>query len=139
MTARADIDERIVILAPSAHDAPVAAHVLAQAGFTCALARDLPELRRLLDEGAAAALVAEEALVPATTHLLTDFVRQQEPWSDLPLILLTDDAGVHRRPLPTTEALAPFGNVTLLPRPFQVITLVSAVAAALRARRRQYD
>jgi PAS domain S-box-containing protein len=137
--ARAQIEERVVVLAPSAHDGPVTAGVLARAGFRCVLARDLAELGRLLEEGAAAALVAEEALVPAAVHDFTELLGRQEPWSDLPVILLMGAGPAGGRRLSSVEALAPFGNVTLLDRPFEVITLVSVVSAALRARRRQYQ
>ncbi len=138
MTSRAQIEERIVVLAPSAHDGPVAAGVLARAGFNCVLARDLSELCRLLEEGAAAALVAEEALVSAAAHLFIEVLGRQEPWSDVPVIFLMRGGRARAHRLSSVEGLAPFGNVTLLDRPFEVITLVSAVSAALRARRRQY-
>jgi PAS domain S-box-containing protein len=134
----ARLEERIVVLAPSAHDGSVATNVLARAGFTCAIARDATELCRLLEEGAAAALVAEEALTPDAAHLLGELVRRQEPWSDLPIILFMSGRAARAGRLSTIEVLAPFGNVTLLDRPLEVITLVSAVRAAHRARLRQY-
>ena len=107
------------MLAPSAHDGPVAADVLARAGFACVLVRDVPELCLLLEEGAAAALVAEEALSPAAARRFSKLLQRQEPWSDLPVILFTAGAAGRVRRLSTVEAIAPFGNVTLLDRPFE--------------------
>ena len=65
-------------------------------------------------------------------------LRAQPPWSDLPLLILTsgskaDDA--HRRILNLFGLNA---NVTFLRRPLRGLTLVSAVQAALRARRHQF-
>ena len=60
-------------------------------------------------------------------------------WSDLPLIVTTSGGeatvGSRRR----LNILGPLGNFSLLERPLRTVTLVSAVQAALRARRRQYQ
>jgi PAS domain S-box-containing protein len=132
------IERRIALLAPTARDGPITARVLEKAGFDCVLARDGSDLARLLEEGAAAALVAYEALAAGAAQPLTRFLQGQEPWSDLPILILTTAATRREGRLATAESLAPFGNVTLLDRPIEVITLVSAVRAASRARRRQY-
>jgi PAS domain S-box-containing protein len=131
------LEERVVVLAPSANDGPVTARVLAKAGMDCVLASDGADLCRVLGEGAAAALLSEEALDDTTTRALGELLRTQPPWSDLPVLILTT-AALRARRLTTAESLEPLGNVTLLDRPLEVITLVSAVRAALRARRRQY-
>ncbi len=131
-------DERVVVLAPSAHDGPVTAGILAQAGIEPVLVRDGAELCDAVEAGAAAVLIAEEALVPDAVRRLTELLGRQEPWSDLPVILFTSRGGASAGRLSTIESIAPFGNVALLDRPVGIITLVSAVRAALRARRRQY-
>ncbi len=62
----------------------------------------------------------------------------QPAWSDLPLILFSavgmEDVAYGRH----AAQLARLGNVTLLERPAQPRTLLTAVASALRARKRQY-
>jgi len=61
---------------------------------------------------------------------------QQPPWSEPPILLLSErgaDSPV------VTEALESLGNVTVLERPTRVPTLVSAVHSALRSRNRQYQ
>jgi two-component system CheB/CheR fusion protein len=130
------LDDRVVVLAPSAHDGPITAGLLAMEGFDCAIVADAEELCTALGEGAAVALVAHEALPPPAAGALAALLSAQEPWSDLPLILFTA-RGRSALP-PGLAALAASGNVTLLERPVERITLFSAVRAALRARRRQY-
>jgi signal transduction histidine kinase/ActR/RegA family two-component response regulator len=133
-----DRSERVVVLAPSARDAPLTVGLLARAGIEAVVACGADELCRLLVEGAGAALVAEEALTPAAVRRLSDVLERQEPWSDLPIVVFAGPGATIQARRPTLETLAPLGNLTLLERPVQVIALVSATRAALRQRRRQY-
>jgi two-component system, sensor histidine kinase len=130
-----DPAERIVICAPLAQDGPLTARILRKAGLDCVLAVDVDALCSLVQEGAAAVLVAREALAPAPARRLADLLARQAPWSDLPIIIFARSQGPSWT---SAEAYASLGNVTFLDRPVQVATLVVAVRAALRARRRQY-
>jgi signal transduction histidine kinase/ActR/RegA family two-component response regulator len=79
--------------------------------------------------------IADEALQPHTTAGLLEILAGQPPWSDLPLLVFTrGESSEH-----ILELLAPLGNATILERPVRLSTLASAVKAALRARRRQYE
>ena len=129
-------EESVLILAPTAKDAALCRAVLAQAGVECALSRDLPELCAGIDTGAGAGVLSEEALTIHGLELLRLSVRRQPAWSDFPLIVLTQEGADSEMVLRTLETL---GNVTLLERPVRVPALVSAVRAALRGRRRQYQ
>jgi PAS domain S-box-containing protein len=81
--------------------------------------------------------MAEEALFGASAEALGGWVSGQQPWSDMPFVLLTSH---DHRPAPARERLLQaLGNVSLLERPVGALTLVSAVRAAVRARRRQYE
>jgi two-component system CheB/CheR fusion protein len=131
-------DERIVVLAPTARDGPLTAEFLAKVGFECVVARDMDDLCRLVQGGAAAVFVAEEALAPPATAALAALLARQEPWSDLPVVIFVGKGARIGVATPTLDTLAPYGNVTLIERPVQIITLLSAARAALRARRRQY-
>jgi signal transduction histidine kinase/CheY-like chemotaxis protein len=91
-----------------------------------------------MESGVAAVVIAEEALTPAAARRFTDFLNSQEPWSDLPIIVFTDPGVARRTFLATLKTLEPLGNVTLLNRPVDLVTVVSAARGALRARRRQY-
>ena len=134
-------DERILILAPSRRDAPTVAAVLAQAGLATDTCRDLAELCRALDDGAGAALIAEEAVArPEARNVLRACLERQPPWSEPPVVLVSagGSRGVpgFRR---SSEHFSDFGNLMLLERPLRSATLVSAMRSALRARRRQHQ
>src|SRR5215470_479955 len=86
-------------------------------------------------QGAAALLLATEVLDRPALEGLSSLLEAQEPWSDLPVVLLTGRGGGGEPPRETLSAL---GNVTLLERPLEILTLVSALRAAVRTRQRQY-
>src|SRR6185437_8854625 len=131
--------ERVIVLAPIGRDGPTAAALLRETGIAAEVCTGLTELRHRLEQGAGAALVAEEAFYREPIEVLVDWVAAQPSWSDFPFVVLTSGRGtvpVHTRRLRLLEALR---NVSLLERPVETVTLVSAVHAALRARRRQYE
>src|SRR5262249_42514643 len=88
----------------------------------------------LLEAGAGAVLLGEEAVGLGEDSPLDAYLRRQPPWSDLPVLVLArtgaDSAIVAR-------AMDRLGNVTVLERPTRIAALVSAVRSALRARQRQ--
>jgi signal transduction histidine kinase/ActR/RegA family two-component response regulator len=131
-------EDRILVLAPTGRDASLACEILKKAGLESLACSDETELCRQIDEGAAVAVLAEEALHPWTVHALLGALGRQGPWSDLPLIVFTrgQRSGSGENVL---ETLGPLGNATILERPVRVSTLVSAVKAGMRARRRQYE
>jgi signal transduction histidine kinase/ActR/RegA family two-component response regulator len=129
-------EERVLVLAPTGRDALLACDLLTQAGLESVACSDEAELCRGIEEGAAVAVLAEEALHPWTVHALLGALSRQGPWSDLPLIVFTRG---QRSSESVLEALGPLGNATILERPVRVSTLVSAVKAGMRARHRQYE
>src|SRR5689334_19981156 len=129
-------EDRILVLAPTGRDALLACNLLTQAGLQSLACSDEAELCRGIEEGAAVAVLAEEALHPWTIHSLLGALSRQGPWSDLPLIVFTRG---QRSSVSVLETLGPLGNATILERPVRVSTLVSAVKAGMRARRRQYE
>jgi signal transduction histidine kinase/CheY-like chemotaxis protein len=137
MTPASVHEQRVLILAPRGRDAEVIQEVLVQEGFPCAAQAAVDELLAGMRSGAAAAIIAEEALDASGLDRLAAALREQEPWSDFPLILLVSrpvglaGSGVRAR-------LGELGNVILLERPLNVQTLRSAAASALRGRGRQY-
>ncbi|WP_264048276.1 PAS domain-containing hybrid sensor histidine kinase/response regulator [Methylobacterium flocculans] len=138
MTALTDIESRILILAPRGRDAGVIEQLLAKRGTPACICLDVATWVGELRNGAAATIVTEEALVEADTVTLDDWVNHQPPWSDFPFVMLaTRQAG--RRPARAAALIERLGNVVLLERPINAETLASAVASALRVRRRQYQ
>jgi signal transduction histidine kinase/CheY-like chemotaxis protein len=128
---------RVLIHAPRGRDAAVVQNVLGAAhkGVVCG---EPAQLLECLHEGAAAAILTEEALGDATlVQALAAWLSAQPSWSDFPFIVLaTKQPG--RRSAEAIETLHSLGNVILLERPLNAETLLSAADAAVRARRRQY-
>jgi signal transduction histidine kinase len=139
MTPRDDPRYRVVVLAPVGRDAELATSLLAREGVQAAACPGVAELHAALGEQAGAALIAEEALSDGGLDLLCRWVGSQPSWSDFPFLVLTGGGGSTDRTVKAWERLSKLGNITLLERPLRSATLVSAVSAALRARRRQYE
>ncbi|HYG61140.1 MAG TPA: ATP-binding protein [Thermoanaerobaculia bacterium] len=128
-------EERILILAPTGRDAALACQILGQQGLSAHACASEQELFREIDAGAGLVILAEEALLPWTVNGLREALKKQEPWSDLPLVVFSRGGDS----LNVLETLGPLSNATILERPVRVSSLASAVQAALRARRRQYE
>ncbi|MGB9111056.1 MAG: HAMP domain-containing sensor histidine kinase, partial [Telluria sp.] len=131
----ADLEYRILIHAPLGKDARLIAELFGRAGIDCGVCAQLGELVEELGRGAGALLVADEAITPEFLRAVGQVIEHQQGWSDLPVLIMsrrqaTSPGLQHRYPA--------LGNVSLLERPAQGVTLVSAAQSALRARRRQY-
>jgi len=128
-------EETVLILAPRGREGALARDLLEAEAVSAFVCGDLPELcERLPSSGAG--LVTEEAL---GLHFdrLARALRDQPPWSDFPLVVFRSggpDSAGH-----LLEMLEYLGNVTLLDRPVRKLNLATAILAALRARRRQYE
>jgi signal transduction histidine kinase/ActR/RegA family two-component response regulator len=142
-------DELVLVLAPTGRDGPLCCNVLYdRAGLGTQACRDIDEVCAHIARGAGACIIAEEALDVVSARRLIDGLGGQLPWSDLPVIVLAGpedaipivpgnaSAGARGVPL---AVLRQRGNVTVLDRPLRIVTLVTTVQAALRARRRQYE
>jgi len=132
----AELEARVLILAPFGRDAQVVADVVARLAPVHAVATP-PELLEALDRGAAAAVVTEEAFLVTPGSPMDAWLRRQPPWSDFPFVVLTSRR-TGRRPANAATSLHLLGNVILLERPLSPDTLQTAVEAAVRARGRQY-
>ncbi len=132
-------DERVLILAPIGQDAPLIREQLAGAGLDACICRDLAELGDAILEGAAAALIAEEALDEQGVDRLLQVLSAQPAWSDFPIAMLGATDAYEEANGHLFRTLAESANVTLLERPLRVVTLVMTAQAAVRARRRQYE
>ncbi len=129
----------VLIVAPVGRDASLAAAALTEAGFESFICHSLGELTDRLNENAGAVLLAKEGLTENEFPRFQAGIAQQPPWSDLPLLVLTNSGAVEDASLRLLNLLGPVANVTLIERPMRSITLVSAVRVALRARRRQFE
>ncbi|HEX4194333.1 MAG TPA: ATP-binding protein [Stellaceae bacterium] len=132
------VNERVLILAPAGRDAPLVQGILQRAGVDSLVCEQLDHVCDALEAGAAAVLIAEEALLESDSRRLLSWVRAQESWSDLPFVVLLERGGRGREKADIIF-LNSSANMTLLERPISAATLVSTLQAALRARRRQYE
>ena len=129
------LEERVLVLAPTARDALISQDVLKAAHVPHFICNSIKEVCREAERGAGAALVTAETVLADKEGRLAGWLRTQQPWSDFPLIVLTPPGAEATKPLQTLEAI---GHMVLMKRPVQVSTLVSAVRSALRDRVRQY-
>lgn len=127
-------DGPVLVLAPFGRDARVVCSALRDVGIQALEQSGLSELVANLND-AAAAVVAEEALVHEHRGALARWIANQPPWSDFPFVLLTLRTGPNGPAL--TELIELLGHVTVLERPLAATSLKSAVLAAVRGRRRQ--
>jgi len=128
--------ERVLVLAPTRRDGTVTRDLLGHAGLRADVCMDLPSLVEQLEQGLGVLMLTDVALGDPQMAELIAALQQQPPWSDVPVVLLTQDRD--RSPA-AMRSLAQLSNVTLLERPTSTRTMISSVLAALRARRRQYE
>ena len=69
-----ELINRILVLTPIGRDAPAAAQNLAESNLPCVICLDLDDLNAKLREGAAAALVTEEAFLQGSIQALEKWV-----------------------------------------------------------------
>lgn len=121
---------------PTGRDASLIADALGQAGFVSENCADAALLAEEIIAGAGTVLIAEEALQSAPLRQIVQSIHQQPIWSDLPVIVFSSKSG---RPEALLSDLGSKINATVVERPIRIALLISAVRAALRARRRQYQ
>jgi len=129
---------RVLIHAPGGQDAAAVRSVLDHQDIPSQVCESPEDLLGSLAEGAAAVVLTEEALPRLQAgDRLSDWLKDQPPWSDFPFIVLASRREGH--PLGQDfGALQDLGNLVLLERPLNPETLASAAGSAVRARRRQY-
>jgi signal transduction histidine kinase len=126
--------ELILILTPTANDGNAAREVLSGAGLKSYTCRDVFDLCRRINFSCGTVIIAEEALNSSAIEFLERALENQPPWSDLPIILLSNNDVIK-----ASQLFSKMGNISLLERPFSKLTLVGAAQFALRARRKQYE
>lgn len=132
-------DERILILAPIGRDAAMTARHLRDAGLRAEACGGIEELCEETRAGAGMIFLTGEALTFEAMQCLRESLAGQPAWSDIPLVVLTSGGSETPANTGMLAALGEAGSVTLIERPVRLMTLMSAVKSALRARQRQYD
>jgi PAS domain S-box-containing protein len=135
---RVPLDQRVLVLAPYSGDSSVICDALSRAQISAIACADMAELCRRVEQGAAAALIVEEALTEESRRRLRMVLSRQPDWSELPILVLVavqrewDDA------LVDLQSVGGASHVGLLERPMRPAALVSSVQISVRARRHQY-
>src|SRR4051794_27225529 len=87
-----DVRSRVLVLAPIGRDADAAVRLLGESKISAVICRDVNDLCAKVDEGAAVALLTEEAFLRDSIVPLEKWVERQPPWSDFPFVILTSRA-----------------------------------------------
>lgn len=128
--------ERILVCAANQREADLTCQLLERDGLSGEVCRSIGALCDAIGEGAGAALVAEEMLVGHYPRL-KQFLESQPPWSDFPFVIF--GSATQSLAVGVKSPLLDLGNVTLLDCPVRVRSMLAAVHACLRGRRRQYE
>src|SRR5688500_5971586 len=133
-----DRDQRVLVLAPTGRDAELCCQILRSEGFIAESCATIDDLCTSATEGAAALLIAEEALPSRALAMLVQTIEEQPPWSDMPVIVLagTEFSASTIRPI---NLVGPPRSLMVLERPVRRLLLARTVAVAIRSRQRQYE
>src|SRR4029453_5325980 len=133
---RSPDDERVLLVAPTRRDAAVTCSLLLKAGVLCESYDTLLELAQHMKQGVGALMLTDRALFDRDIEAILQVLEQQPPWSDVPVVILSQG---QQPATAAMEVLRRLSNLTLLDRPTSTRSMISAVQAALRGRRRQYQ
>jgi signal transduction histidine kinase/ActR/RegA family two-component response regulator len=124
-----------VLVTPNETDAKTGIEFLRDAQIAARACTSLAELCQIPLESVGCAIVVEEAFVQGEVPEFLRVLAAQPPWSDLPLVLIASE-GTALAAL--VESVCPeSGNVAVLERPLNPVSLISTVRVSLRARHRQ--
>ena len=129
---------RVFLLPATRRDGAVACEMLSRAGIDAFALESPAALSQAIASPIGALVVADTALRAPAFGLVLDALAQQASWSDLPVVLMSSVRDVDSES-GMAAIVQRLTNVTLIDRPTSVRMLLSAVHAALRARRRQYQ
>ena len=125
--------ETVLLFAAQNDDTASALQVLQEGGIEAFKCDTLDELYNLLRGTFGAVIITEESLAESTPETFQNILAEQEFWSDLPVIFISNKDSVW-----ATEIFSRNGNIAILERPISRLTLLRSAEVALRARRRQY-
>src|SRR5690348_12789127 len=105
------LDERILVLAPTARDASTTRALLEAEGLCSFVCTSIEDVCREAGRGAGAAVVTAEAVLGDKDRSLAGWLKSQPPWSDFPLVVLTP---LGAEPPKLLAALQAVGHMTLM-------------------------
>jgi signal transduction histidine kinase/ActR/RegA family two-component response regulator len=128
---------RALVVTPNRVDARLSLEFLAEHDIRATAYESLEQLNRGLPEDAGCIVIVEDALVESDLPGFREVLEWQPAWSDVPLVLVSGEGA--RLETLVERAFPNASNVTLLERPFNPMTFVSAVRVGLRARAKQLE
>jgi PAS domain S-box-containing protein len=128
------IEQRVLLLAPSS-DAETIASIFKESDIETHICSSIKDLCNELKKDSGAIILTEEYFHSDKNSALINILKNQPPWSDIPVLIMTlpDDESTD-----TLSKLQTYTNMTLLRRPVQMASLISYTKTALRDRERQY-
>ncbi len=123
--------------APFGKDAEILTEIVSSEGLGITHCASLKELARRFSERTDFVLLTEEALVSSSLQAIQRTLRKQEPWSDIPIILLASAGATPSRWITGFVSTLADANISILERPVRVPTILSVLRTAKRARNRQ--
>src|SRR6201993_1404347 len=135
---RSIITGQVLLCAPFGKDAEILSEIVSSEGLRVTRCSSLDEIAHRFSGRTDFILLTEEALVSTSFQAIQRTLRKQEPWSDIPIILLASAGPTPSRW--TTGFVSKLGNdanVSILERPVRVPTIISVLPSANRARNPQ--
>jgi PAS domain S-box-containing protein len=128
----------VLILMSRDQEKAVATKALTRVGIGIKICERPDHLAKQISDRTGAVLLTEEALAGTRISRFRKNLHRQPPWSDLPLVVLMSGSKADDAPDRILNLFGANANVTFISRPLRALTLISAVKAALRARRHQF-
>src|SRR4029077_13146696 len=110
---------------------------LAKQGFRVRACKNLTEVIKRFDCSTDAIVLAQATLAPSKIHLLAKAVATQPPWSDVPMIVLAKAGSGGKKASQCAIEILGDANVLVLPPPFRIVALVTALRSVAQRRRHQ--
>ena len=129
----------VLIVAPIGADAPNTDRILRGAGIRSHVCTGLADAAVRMKDECGVLLLTEEATVSHDCQQVRDVLRNQPPWSDIPVVVIGSGGGGRATAAEALKALGSPLSGVVLERPLHASTLLAAVRAGLAARRRQYQ
>src|SRR4051812_41519057 len=127
----------VFLVTPNETDALAGVTFLREANIEARTCGGLMELCNVATASIGCAVLVEEALIQPELDEFLRVLAAQPAWSDLPLVLIASEGAALGA---LVERVFPeSGNLAVLERPLNPVSLISAVHVGLRARHRQFQ
>ncbi len=133
--SKTELESRVLLLAPTPSDGSFTEKLFKDVNISTRICRSMHEVCDETVRGAGMLVLTAETIDAAEFSILSKILRDQPPWSDLPVLLLMSPS---TQGLQFSEHLRDFHSITYLKRPVEVVALLTAVQSGLRDRQRQY-